>query len=319
MSGRGNANMVRRAGDGNDHLFGKRRPGSKEQAIAAARARRLELRDTVDRQALAEQLGGAVLTGDYRTVFCEREHGGREFMWDTLITDPPFGARTHRGARTSAAIPETSKRRHGIGYTHWTPGHVAEFVGWAAPRTRRWIAAMTSHDLCKAYEDAYLQVGWYPFAPIPVIVRGMGCRLQGDGPSNVTFYLMVARSRSREAMANPCSNRTALWRTLPGFYDVPRGRKPERPGKDGQGRDKPAELLKRIVAYYSNPGDLVCDPMAGYGSTLIAALAAGRRAIGSEIVPRVAKVANREIARAQIWRAALAKPFAPVVTVERAA
>lgn len=286
----------------NDGMFRRRadRP-SKEQAIAAAAARRLDLTRAPDRQALAAQLGGPVITGDYRTALGPIGNMTRDVpVWDTLISDPPFGARTHAGARTAAAIPEGARRKDGIAYQFWTPRQVGDFVGWAAPRTRRWICAMTSHDLCRWWEDAYSDAGWYPFAPIPIIVPGMGCRLQGDGPSNVTFYLMVARSRSREAMANPASNRTALWRTLPGFYDVPRGARHDRPGKDGQGRDKPAELLAQIVRDYSNPGDLVCDPMAGYGSTLKAALAAGRRAIGSEIVPRVAKVANHEIRE---WRA----------------
>lgn len=269
-------------------------------AARKARARRgVQMAPLSDRRTavLAAQLTGPVLVGDYRTAFNAKEQhdGTNVWMWDTLITDPPFGARTHRGARTAAAIPDGARRKHGIAYQHWGPLDVAEFVSWAVPRTRRWIGAMTSHDLCDAWEQEFSIAGWYPFAPIPIVVPGMGCRLQGDGPSNVTYYLMVARSRSREAMANPASNRTALWRTVPGYYMPARGRKPNRPGKDGQGRDKPAELLADIVRDYSNPGDLVCDPMAGYGSTLKAALVMGRRAIGSEIVPRVAKVANREI------------------------
>lgn len=284
---------------------------------AAAKARRLGLdRALSDRRtaALSAELGGPVLVGDYRAVLAnfDRQRGAQDPWWDTLITDPPFGPRTHAGARTSAAIPEGARRKHGIAYQFWTPAMISEFVSWAVPRTRRWICAMTSHDLCPAWENEYEIAGWYPFAPIPIIVPGMGCRLQGDGPSNVTYYLMVARSRSREAMANPASNRTALWRTVPGYYMPSRGRKPKRPGKDGQGRDKPAELLARIVADYSNPGDLVCDPMAGYGSTLIAALRAGRRAIGSEIVARVAKVANREI-----WNAAPDGEQAQLAATER--
>lgn len=301
MSGPGNPNIKRRAGDSNDHLFRKHSGPGKALAVAEAKQRRQALTDVRlerDRRALAAELGGPVICGDYRTVLANPGRGALDPWWDTLIVDPPFGARTHAGARTAAAVPAGARRKHGIAYQHWTPAEVWSFVDWSAPRTRRWICAMTSHDLCAAWELAFERAGWYPFAPIPIIVRGMGCRLQGDGPSNVTFYLMVARSRGRAAMANPVSNRTALWRTLPGFYDVRRGSKPERPGKDGQGRDKPAELLAQIVRDYSNEGDLVCDPMAGYGSTLIAALASGRRAIGSEIVARVARTANREIAAA---------------------
>ena len=48
---------------------------------------------------------------------------------------------------------------------------------------------------------------------------------------------------------------------------------------------KPLGLMRAIVRDYSHPGDLVCDPFAGAGTTLAAALLEGRRAIGSEVDP----------------------------------
>ena len=44
----------------------------------------------------------------------------------------------------------------------------------------------------------------------------------------------------------------------------------------------PVELVERCVLALTNPGDLVFDPFAGVGSTLIAALKNNRRAFGSE-------------------------------------
>jgi adenine-specific DNA-methyltransferase len=44
----------------------------------------------------------------------------------------------------------------------------------------------------------------------------------------------------------------------------------------------PVELAERCVLALSDPGDLVLDPYAGVGSSLIAALMHGRRALGSE-------------------------------------
>lgn len=46
---------------------------------------------------------------------------------------------------------------------------------------------------------------------------------------------------------------------------------------------KPLLLLSRYVQNSTNPGDLVMDPYAGSGSTLIAAALAGRHAIGFEV------------------------------------
>lgn len=53
---------------------------------------------------------------------------------------------------------------------------------------------------------------------------------------------------------------------------------------------KPVELLDRLLAVVSGPGDLVLDPFAGSGSTLVAARAAGRRCIGIESVEAYCEV-----------------------------
>lgn len=258
---------------------------------------------------------GPIRLGDYREALANVQPmpGGR-WLWDTVITDPPFGARTHEGARTCA-----DHDTHGVvDYQHWRPADVHDFVSWAVPRTRRWIAAMTSHDLIEAYEDAYKAVGWYHFVPVPIVISGMGVRRQGDGPSSWSLYLMraanvdtlvseafpdedvaylmVARARGREIMANPASNGTALWRTTPGAYWWS-----PNPNRRGQGYDKPIAGLKEIVGDYSNPGDTICDPFSGYGSTLVAGVQLGRKVIGSEIVPAVAKEANAAVANTAKW------------------
>lgn len=46
---------------------------------------------------------------------------------------------------------------------------------------------------------------------------------------------------------------------------------------------KPIALLKRLIEIFTDPGDVVIDPCAGSGTTLIAAEALGRKAYGFEI------------------------------------
>lgn len=233
-----------------------------------------------------------IITGDYRQAFAAQCRESSAWLWDTLITDPPFGGRTHDGARTCADHDTQGV----VAYDRWTPEDVAEFVEWAEPRTRRWIVPMTSHDLIPAWEEAFEEAGWYVFSPVTVQMPGMGVRKQGDGPASWSIYLVPARARTRERMANPCSNGTALWRALPGSYSWKPGRRPH-----GQGYDKPVAGLEELVRDYSNPGDLICDPLAGYGSTLIASVRIGRQAIGSEIDPKVAKAANKALANTIRW------------------
>ena len=53
--------------------------------------------------------------------------------------------------------------------------------------------------------------------------------------------------------------------------------------KTGYPTQKPLKLLDRIVRASSNAGSLVIDPFCGSGTTLVAAAAAGRRFVGSDI------------------------------------
>lgn len=46
---------------------------------------------------------------------------------------------------------------------------------------------------------------------------------------------------------------------------------------------KPVKLLQKLIGIFTDPGDVVIDPVAGSGTTLIAALKSGRKAYGFEI------------------------------------
>ena len=58
---------------------------------------------------------------------------------------------------------------------------------------------------------------------------------------------------------------------------------------------KPLELATRIVAHFSNPGELVVVPFVGSGTECIAASALERPFIGAEINPEYVELANRRL------------------------
>ena len=72
---------------------------------------------------------------------------------------------------------------------------------------------------------------------------------------------------------------------------APAGRRREHPHK------APTTLVRRMIAMFSRPGDLVVDPFAGSGTTLEIAVKMGRRAVGYEIAERYARVADISVAR----------------------
>lgn len=47
--------------------------------------------------------------------------------------------------------------------------------------------------------------------------------------------------------------------------------------------EKPLSLMLELIELFTNPGDVICDPFMGSGSTGVAALALGRKFIGIEI------------------------------------
>lgn len=67
----------------------------------------------------------------------------------------------------------------------------------------------------------------------------------------------------------------------------------------GNSRIHPHQLtstvVRRLLSLYSSKGDLVVDPFAGSGSTIIEAARMGRRSVGYEIVPERAEKAKAHL------------------------
>ncbi|RJP80740.1 MAG: site-specific DNA-methyltransferase [Candidatus Zixiibacteriota bacterium] len=59
----------------------------------------------------------------------------------------------------------------------------------------------------------------------------------------------------------------------------------------------PETLAGEFIEFFTKEGETVLDPMAGAGSALVAALRAGRHAVGIELNPRYADIARGEIER----------------------
>lgn len=58
------------------------------------------------------------------------------------------------------------------------------------------------------------------------------------------------------------------------------------------------DLARRAITHYTEPGDLVVDPLCGIGTTIVEAVHLGRHALGVELEPRWAALATANIAHA---------------------
>lgn len=233
--------------------------------------------------------------GDYREVLGDVEPS-------CVISDPPYGERTHNGQRHGRMDPRYGVQdgshllsSRGLTYDTWDADAVVGFVArWGG--VDGWICVFHSHDQRTDYEVALQGTGRYVFAPLACVQHAMNVRLAGDGPSNWTTWLTVSRPRSMRA-----------WGALPGAYagaSHDRGECALDRSKRAVAGAKPLWLMQAIVRDYSRHGDLVADPCAGGGTTLIAAAMEGRRAIGAELDPETFAKAC-----ARIERTALTAPL----------
>ena len=188
---------------------------------------------------------------------------------DTVIVDTPYSARTHGGHDAVEGIEGI----RAIAYQLWTPADVTRFVEVWHPLTAGWIVSLTDHVLAPAWAESLEAAGRYVFSPIACVEPGSRVRVVGDGPSQWSCFAIVARPRKPEFLR---------WGSLPGAYVVPKGQARARASSPVVG-GKSSWLMERLVCDYSRPGDLVCDPCCGGGTTLRAALSHGRRAVGGDV------------------------------------
>jgi len=244
---------------------------------------------------------------------------------DLLCVDAPYSEKTHAGhaggkltadsaaafaARHSAAPTRESRYaarksaagesgRRDIDYAAFSPDNVRWFVEVWAPRTRGWFVTITDDCLAPVWAAALEAHDRYVFAPLPLVETGSRVRMVGDGPSNWTCWIVVARPRT---------SKFAKWGTLPGAYVQPG----ERAMNSAQGTarvvgGKPLRSMCAIVGDYSRPGDLVVDPCCGAGTALVAARYLGRRARGLDAKPEHASLSVRALEKTREQRSLFAE------------
>jgi hypothetical protein len=188
--------------------------------------------------------------------------------------------------RANGRVEKKIKRRD-LDYAPLTTEDLVGAVEHWSPRVSGWTCWQTSHDLVSDYEAALKSAGRCVFAPLPCVISGMTVRLVGDGPSSESVRMVAAapgdwgpQPESVElVVARPRTPGMRKWGTLRGYYHGPSERCIVVGGK-------PLWLMRAIIRDYTRPGDLVVDPCAGGGTTLLAAVMEGRRAIGAECDPQ---------------------------------
>lgn len=101
------------------------------------------------------------------------------------------------------------------------------------------------------------------------------------------FEYILFMSKGTNRNVNDCG--------IPDILSVPNIKTKDIDGGNIHDSEKPVRLMEILITQSSNKGDIVLDPFAGSGSTLLACINKNRRFIGWEIDPKYHKLCEKRI------------------------
>jgi site-specific DNA-methyltransferase (adenine-specific) len=217
---------------------------------------------------------------------------------DAIITDPPYSSGgMFRGDRTqnvktkyvlngtesgSCDLPEFSgDSRDQRSFCYWCTLWMGEALRVCVPGGV--LATFTDWRQLPTMTDALQCGGWIWRGVVPWVKRSY--RPTMNRFSSQCEYVAWGTNGARALDGGP---------PLPGWYegDPPRGDDREHITQ------KPLEVM-RALCRIAPPQGLVLDPFAGSGTTAVAAVLEGRRAICFEVAPEHAETTRRRLAAAE--------------------
>jgi len=189
---------------------------------------------------------------------------------DHCITDPPYGAETHDGARTGG--DGSIKLVH---FDCLTTEEFLEATRLMVEAAQRWTV-MT----CEWRHAAKLEESKLPLIRLGVWIKPNGApQFTGDRPATGWEAVAILHRDGKKRWNG--GGLPAVWTCNKENTEHPTG--------------KPVRLLNTWLRQFTDEGETVLDPFMGSGTTGIACLRTGRRFVGIEI-----STAYYQIAKARI-------------------
>lgn len=176
---------------------------------------------------------------------------------DSIITDPPYDARTHRGARTLKS-PGASP----VDFDSLSAEQFIVFAGDAVAIARRWVIMS-----CAWQHAALLEASGMPLVRLGIWHKLDGApQFTGDRPGVGWEAIAILHRAGRKRWNG--GGHHAVW-----VCNVERGEHPTQ---------KPLKLVVDWVRNFTDEGETVLDPFMGAGTTGVACARLGRKFIGIE-------------------------------------
>lgn len=199
---------------------------------------------------------------------------------DHVITDPPYSPKVHRKASTMRG---GKAGKNDLGFKHLTPilrASIAHRIALA----RSWCVVFSDWEGVGAWRRDIEESGGEWIRVIPWVRWSMP-QLSGDRPTQGSEAVIIAHGgmgSGKKKRWNGPGNLT--------HFDAKCLR-----GDDKHPTEKPLDLMLEVVHHFTEPGAMILDPCAGRGTTIIAAAASDRQAVGWEIDEGHAKAARERV------------------------
>lgn len=208
---------------------------------------------------------------------------------DVVITDPPYSAHVHANARHGAGRTGRISVETEIGFESLTQETMEAAADQFARLARRWVLVFCDIESSHLWAGALRSTGgleylrtcaWHKIGGAP--------QFTGDRPAVWGEAIVVCHPKGRKKWNGGGKQ---------GLYSVPTAIDRDRSGLDERMHttQKPVALMEALIRDFTMPGELVCDPFAGSGTTLLAAMRLGRRSIGWERDPATHTSALRRL------------------------
>lgn len=203
---------------------------------------------------------------------------------DHVITDPPYSEHVHAKGRKGTR--RTSSGWKGgpidvprdLGFGALTPELRAAVSDHLGRLVRRWSLVFSDVESCHLWRADLVSVGLEYVRTAFWHKVGGALQFTGDRPAVACEAITLCHPSGRKAWNGGGKA---------GLYSVPIVLHRAGSVQDGEERihttQKPVKLMRQIVADFTDPDDLILDPFAGSGATLVAAQELGRQAIGVEL------------------------------------
>lgn len=206
---------------------------------------------------------------------------------DVTITDPPYEAEVHgagRRVRDPGGDKGASKYRKTVSaplpFAAITEPMRAASACEIARLTRRWALVFCQVEASQRWAAA-LQLAGLDYVRTMVWIKPDGQpQFTGDRPGIGYESIVVAHRPGRKRWNG--GGRLGVFE----FCKNITGEKAPHP------TTKPQPLMRELVSLFSDPDELILDPFAGSGSTLVAANRLGRRGVGWELLDGTVPVVN---------------------------